>query len=46
MHGIVIIRIYSNNKKVYTLYTLVASHSYILPKCAKTREPEDEYCVL
>ena len=28
------------------LYTVVASLSYILPKCAKTREPEDEHCVL
>ena len=46
MHGIVIIGIYSNNKKVNTLYTLVVSHSYILPKCAKTREPEDEHCAL
>ena len=26
MHGIVIIGIYSNNKKVNTLYTPVASH--------------------
>ena len=45
MHGIVIIRIYSTNKKVNTLYTLVVSHSYILPKCAKTRKPEDKHCV-
>ena len=28
------------------MYTVVASLSYILPKCAKTREPEDEHCVL
>ena len=45
MHGIVIVEIYSNNRKVNTLYTVVASHSYILPKCAKTREPKDECCV-
>ena len=45
MHGIVIIEIYSYNKKVYTLYTVVMSHSYILPKCAKTREPKDKHCV-
>ena len=45
MHGIAIIEIYSNNKKVNTLYTLVSSHSYIPPKCVKTREPEDEHCV-
>ena len=41
MYGIVIEEIYSNN----TL-TVVASHSYIPPKCAKTREPKDECCVL
>ena len=46
MHGIVIIEMYSYNKRVNTLYTVVASPSYILPKCAKTREPEDECCVL
>ena len=46
MHGIVITVIYSCNKKVNTLYTVVMSFSYILPKCAKTREPEDEHCVL
>ena len=45
MHGVVIVEIYSNNKKVNTLYTVVASHSYILPKCVKTREPKDEHCV-
>ena len=28
------------------MYTVVASLSYILPKCAKTREPKDEHCVL
>ena len=40
---IVIIVIYSYDK---WLYTLVASLSLIPPKCAKTREPEDEHCVL
>ena len=45
MHGIVIIEIYSYNKKVNTLYTVVTSPSYILPKCAKTRKPKDEHCV-
>ena len=45
MHGIVIIEIYSYNKRVNTLYTVVMSPSYIPPKCAKTREPEDEHCV-
>ena len=28
------------------MYTVVTSLSYILPKCAKTREPKDECCVL
>ena len=28
------------------MYTVVTSPSYILPKCAKTREPKDEHCVL
>ena len=45
MHGIVIIKIYSYNKKVNNLFTVVASPSHILPKCAKTREPEDKCCV-
>ena len=45
MHGIVIVEIYSYNKKVNTLYTVVVSPSHIPPKCAKTREPEDEHCV-
>ena len=45
MHGIVIIEIYSYNKRVNTLYTVVTSPSYILPKCVKTREPKDEHCV-
>ena len=45
MYGIVIIEIYSYNKRVNTLYTAVASPSYILPKHAKTREPEDKNCV-
>ena len=46
MHGIVIIEIYSYNKRANTLYTVVVSPSDILPKCVKTREPEDEHCVL
>ena len=46
MHGIVIIKIYSNNKKANTLYTVVTSHSYIPPKCVKTRESKDKHCVL
>ena len=46
MHGIVKIEIYKYNKRVNTLYSVVASPSYILPKCVKTREPEDEHCVL
>ena len=46
MHGIVIIEIYGYNKKVNTLYTVVMSPFYILPKCAKTREPKDKHCVL
>ena len=45
-HGIVIIRIYSYNKYVNTLYTVVMFTSYILPKCVKTREPADKHCVL
>ena len=45
MHGIAIIEIYSDNKKVNTLYAVVVSPSYILPKCVKTREPEGEHCV-
>ena len=45
MHGIVIIEVYSYNKRVNTLHTVVASPSYILPKCVKTRELEDEHCV-
>ena len=46
MHGIVIIEIYHHNKQVYTLYTAVASFSYILPKCEKTRELKDKCYVL
>ena len=38
--------IYSYNKWVNTLYTAVMSLSYIPPKCMKTREPKDKYCVL
>ena len=45
IHGIVIIEIYSYNKQVNTLYTVVMSPSYIPPKYATTREPEDEHCV-
>ena len=45
MHGIVIIEIYSYNKRVNALYTVLVSPSYILPKCAKTREPQDKHCV-
>ena len=45
-HGIVIKEIYGHKKKENTLYTVVVSLSYILPKCAKTREPEDKHCVL
>ena len=37
---------YSNNKSVNTLYTVVAFHFYILPKCVKTRESKDEHYVL
>ena len=46
MHVIVMIEIFGNNKKVNTLCTVIASHSYILPKCANTMEPKDEHCVL
>ena len=46
MHCIVIVEIYSYNKKVNTLYAVVVSPSYILPKCAKTREPKDKCFVL
>ena len=46
MHGIVIIETYSYNKWVNTLYAVVTSLSYILPKCVKTREPKDKHCVL
>ena len=28
------------------MYTVVTFTSYIPPKCAKTREPKDEHCVL
>ena len=45
MHGVVIIEIYSHNKWVNTLYAIVTS-LYIPPNCVKTREPEDECCVL
>ena len=46
IYGIVKIEIYSYNKEVYTLYTVVMFTYYILPKCAKTRAPKDEHCVL
>ena len=46
MHDIVITEIHSYNKRVNTLYTVVASPFYILPKCSMTREPEDEHYVL
>ena len=42
IYGIVKIEIYSYNKEVYTLYTVVMFTYYILPKCAKTRKPKDE----
>ena len=45
-YGIVMIEIYSYNKEKNTLYTFVTLSFYILPKCAKTRESEDEHCVL
>ena len=45
MHGIVIIEIYSYNKEVNTLYTIVASPSYTLPMCAKIREAIDKCSV-
>ena len=44
-YGIAKIEIYSDNKGEYFVFV---SHfiSLILPKCVKTREPEDEYFVL
>ena len=47
MYGIVKVEeyIYIHNKEVNTLYTVVIFTYYILPKCAKTREPKDEHCV-
>ena len=36
---------YNSNKGRYFVYSSHVSF-YILPKCAKTREPEDEHCVL
>ena len=33
-------------KVIILNYTVTLTSSYILPKCAKTREPEDEHCVL
>ena len=46
IYAIVKIEIYSYNKEVNTMYTVVMFTYYILPKCAKTREPKDEHCVL
>ena len=40
------IEIYSYNKEKNTLYTIVTLPAYILPKSVKTREPEDEHCLL
>ena len=45
MYGIEKIKVYSYNKEVNTLYTVVTFTYYILPKCVKTREPKDEHCV-
>ena len=45
IYGIVKIEIYSNNKEVNILYTVVTFIYYIPLKCAKTGEPEDEHCV-
>ena len=45
IYGIVKVEIYSYNKEVNTLYTVVTFTYYILPKCAKTREPKEECCV-
>ena len=45
MHGIVIVEIYSYTKRINTLYTVVMSFSYILPKCVKTRKTKDEHCI-
>ena len=46
IYDIVKIEIYSHNKGLNTLYTVVTFAYYILRKCAKTREPKDEHCVL
>ena len=46
MHGIVIIEIYSYNKRVNTLYTIFMYPFYIPPKFTKTGEPKEEHCVL
>ena len=45
MHGTVIIEMYNYNERVNTLYKVVVSLSYMLPKHVKTREPKDECCV-
>ena len=44
LYGIVKIGIYSHNKGTYFVCNCHVS-SYILLKCAKTREPKDEHCV-
>ena len=40
------IEIYSYNKEVNALCTVVMFTYYILPKCMKTREPKGKHCVL
>ena len=40
MHGIVRIEIYSYNKEVNTLYTVVAFPSHIPPKCERLENPK------
>ena len=46
IYGIVKVEIYSHNKEVNTLYTVVTFAYYIPPKCVKTIEPKDEHCAL
>ena len=45
VYGIVKVEIYSHNKSKYFVYSSHITY-YIPPKCAKTREPKDEHCVL
>ena len=45
IYGIVKTEIYSYNKEVNTLYTVVMFTYHIPPKCVKTREPKDKHCV-